>query len=316
MIGLEAMKVIGVHDPGGPDALTEHDVPTPGAGPGEVRIRVHAAAVNPVDTLLRAGIIHAEGATPPHVPGMDAAGVVDQVGDGVDRWQVGDEVMAFAHPLTPHGGAYAEWLVAPASALAATPRGLTLDQAATLPMNGLTALQIVEKLERHGARAVGVTGAAGHLGGFVIQLAKERGMWVVADASPADVDRVRALGADQVVERGHGVADAMLRAAPGGVDGIVDAALLRELVLPAVRDGGVFISVRRWCGEPTRDVVFASSAVRDEYHVPGRLDLVRSAVERGVLTPGVAGVVPAARAADAHRMLARGGTRGRYVLRF
>ncbi|PUA82814.1 NADP-dependent oxidoreductase [Nocardioides currus] len=310
------MKVVGITRPGGPEELGVHELPTPDAGPGEVRIRVRAASVNPVDTLLRAGAIPTDGATAPHVPGMDAAGVVDQVGEHVGQWVIGDRVMAFAHPLTSHGGSYVESLVAPADAVAAVPRGLDLHAAATLPMNGLTALQIVEKLERRGVRSLAITGAAGQLGGYVIQLAKDRRMWVVADASPHDVDLVRGLGADLVVGRGDDVADAVRQAVPAGVDAVVDAALLHELALGAVRDGGVYLAVRRWRGLPTRGITFDASAVREEYHVPGRLDRVRDAVERGVLTPRVAGVLPSDEAAEAHRRLETGGLRGRYVLTF
>jgi NADPH:quinone reductase-like Zn-dependent oxidoreductase len=310
------MKVIGFTHHGGPGALAAHELPTPEASPREVRIRVRAVAVNPVDTLLRAGVIPTADATPPHVPGMDAAGVIDHVGDDVDEWKVGDEVMAFAHPLTPHGGSYVERLVAPASAVAAVPRGLALEEAATLPMNGLTALQIVEKLERHGVRTVAVTGAAGQLGGYVIQLAKERQMRVVADAAAGDVDLVEGFGADVVVKRGDDVGGAIRRVEPDGVDGIVDAALLHELALPALRDEGIYVGVRRWRGEPTRGITFDASAVRDEYHVAGRLDQVRDAAERGVLRPRVAGVLAFDEAAEAHRLLELGGARGRYVLTF
>ena len=115
------MRAIGVQQFGGPDALEVLDLPEPHAGAGEVRLRVRAATVNPTDTGLRAGLY---GERPgdhdaPWVPGMDAAGVVDEVGEGVDRLQVGDEVVALLLPTGPHGGAYADQVVAPAAAVVA-----------------------------------------------------------------------------------------------------------------------------------------------------------------------------------------------------
>lgn len=96
------MRVIGVQEFGGPEALAVHEVPEPHAGPGEVRIGVRAFAVNPTDAGVRGGGRDLGGAQPPYVPGMDAAGIVDEVGEGVDQWQTGDEVMAIA-PLREHG---------------------------------------------------------------------------------------------------------------------------------------------------------------------------------------------------------------------
>lgn len=138
------MKVVGVETFGGPRALAVHEVPEVHAGAGSVRIAVRAFAVNPTDTGVRAGERDSSKATAPYVPGMDAAGVIDEVGPDVEGWSVGDEVMAIALPLTGHGGAYVEYLVAPVGSFTRIPRGTTIEEASTVPMNGLTAIQMLE----------------------------------------------------------------------------------------------------------------------------------------------------------------------------
>jgi NADPH:quinone reductase-like Zn-dependent oxidoreductase len=100
------------------------------------------------------------------------------------------------------------------------------------------------------------------------------------------------------------------------VDAVADTALLHEKVVPALRDGGVFVSVRRWKGEPTRDIRFEAAWVYQDYHSQSELDALRQAVEDGTLTPRVAGVLPEENAADAHRRVEAGGSRGRMVLTF
>ncbi len=174
-----------------------------------VRIRVHAAAVNPTDTLARNGArAEAQRAVspPPYVPGMDAAGVVDEIGEGVETdLQPGDHVMAIVVPAGSHG-AYSERIVVPVESVARVPAGTSDVEACTLPMNGLTACMALDTLELRAGDTVAVTGAAGAFGGYVVQLAKAAGFKVVADASVADGQLVRDLGADVVVARGDDVA--------------------------------------------------------------------------------------------------------------
>ncbi len=161
-----------------------------------------------------------------------------------------------------------------------------------------------------------VTGAAGALGGYLIELAKVAGLRVVADAAAADEDLVRSLGADVVVRRGDGLADRILAAVPGGVDAVADAAVLNEEVVQAIRDGGGFATFRSWNGDPGRGITLYSVMVADCVLETERLDRLRSLAEDGRLTLRVADVLPAERAAQAHRRLQAGGVRGRLVLRF
>jgi len=237
-------RAVAIVEPGGPEVLrvVERDVREP--GPGEVRIAVRAAAVNPTDISLRQR--GDAGNPPPWVPGMDAAGAVESVGAGVEHVAVGDDVMAAVTPRRPEGGAQSELLVVPAASVAPIPAGATIEQAATLPMNGLTALRGLELLDLPPGATLAVTGGAGLLASYVIPIAKLRGLRVLADAGPADEELVRSFGADVVLPRGDELAAAMRAAAPEGVDAVFDTALLGRSVLPAIRPGGALAYVRTW----------------------------------------------------------------------
>lgn len=310
------MKAVGVVDFGGPEALRVLEVPEPHAGPGQVRIRVRAAAVNPTDTGLRAGLRARDGIEPPYVPGMDAAGVVDEIGDGAPAdLSVGDHVMAIVVPRGAHG-AYAEYVVVPAGSVTHAPAGADDVHACTLPMNGLTARRALDLLDPPSGGTVAVTGAAGAFGGYLVQLAKAAGLRVVADAADRDESLVAGLGADIVVRRGDDVAARVRGAVPDGVDGLGDGALLDAAVLDAVKDGGRIATVRGYRGPAERGVTWHPVMVRDYAEDRARLDRLREQAESGALTCRVADTLPADQAAEAHRRLAAGGVRGRLVLTF
>lgn len=282
-----------------------------------MRIRVHAAAVNPTDTVLRSGARAQALADhkPPYLPGMDAAGVVDAVGEGAD-WQVGDRVMAIVVPTGPRGGAYAEKIVVPADSVAAAPAGTDHAHAATLPMNGLTARLTLDLLGLRAGGTLAVTGAAGAYGGYVVQLAKAEGLRVIADAAPADEELVRGLGADIVVPRGADVAARVREHVPEGVDGLADGAVQGAPVLAAVRDGGAVAAVRAFEGESERGIAVHQVLVVEYARERAKLDALRQLAEDGGLTPRVAEVVAPEEAARAHRTLEAGGVRGRLVIAF
>ncbi len=313
------MRAVGVVEFGGPEALTVVELPTPEAGPGEMRIRVRAAAVSPTDTITRSGLRAADLAKigpPPYVPGMDAAGVLDQIGDGVDtNLNVGDQVMAIVVPRGSRG-AYSEHVVVPAGSVAAIPANATLVEAATLPMNGLTARLSLDQLALQPGQTLAVTGSAGCYGGYVVQLAKADGLRVIADASQSDEELVTSLGADVVVRRGDDVADRILEHAPDGVDGLADGSLQLEQLVPAVRDGGGFASVRGWQGNGERGIEFHTTWVFNYATEQARLDRLRRQTEDGQVTLRVAGTVPMENASEAHARLEAGGSRGRWVIEF
>ncbi|MFD6530048.1 zinc-binding alcohol dehydrogenase family protein [Streptomyces sp. NPDC060184] len=309
------MKSVGAQRYGGPEVLEVMELPDPEAGPGQIRVRVSAAAVNPTDTLLISGAGRREPG-PPLVPGMDAAGVVDQIGEGVRTdLRVGDRVMAIVVPAGLHG-AYAERIVVPAESVVRVPMGASDAEASALPMNALTAWAALESLDLPDGGTVVVTGAAGALGGYTIELAKARGLRVVADAAPKDEELVRGLGADLVLPRGEGFPEEVRRHLPEGADGLVDGAHFDRAALPAVRDGGRIVTVRRYQGEPERGITFHPVLVFQHALNHEALEHLRQLADEKVLTPRVAYTLPAHRAADAHRALSAGGVRGRIVLEF
>lgn len=310
------MKAVGVAEFGGPEALQILDLPTPQAGPSEIRIRVKAAAVNPVDSLIRRGLAVAPGSQPPYVPGMEAAGVVDQIGQDVDTdLRVGDRVIAIVVPSGTHG-AYAEYVTVPAESVVAAPIGTTDEQAATLAANGLTAQIALDLLAARPGQTIAVTGAAGAVGGYVVQLAKAAGLRVIADAAPQDETLVKELGADVVMPRGPEFPSQVRLHETGGVAGVVDAASLGEAAAAAVRDGGTVVSLRGGDGVHERGVVTRSMVVFEHAREQGKLDRLRHLAQEGRLTLRIAQVLPAEEAVQAHRLLEAGGLRGRVVLTF
>jgi NADPH2:quinone reductase len=312
------MKAVALSEFGGPEVLHVVELADPEPAPGEVRIRVHAAAVNPTDAVLRSGARadRLGGVPPPYVPGMDAAGTIDRIGSGVvTELAVGDQVMAIVVPSGSHG-AYAELVAVPAESVARVPAGSSDAEAATLPMNGLTARQALDVLTLAPGDALAVTGAAGAVGGYVVQLAKADGLRVVADAAPKDRALLQALGADMIVDRGDDFAARVREVVPEGVDGLVDAALLGDLVVPALRDGGSIVTLRGYVGEPVRAIGWHPVFVRDYARQQAKLDRLREQAEDAQLALRVARTFPAEEAAEAHRLLEAGGLRGRLVLLF
>ncbi|MBT2188100.1 NADP-dependent oxidoreductase [Sphingobium nicotianae] len=312
------MRAVGLFTHGGPEVLEVTGLPEVHAGPGQVRIRVHAATVNPTDVGTRNGTraeMH-KADPPPYVPGMEVAGIIDEVGSDVPgRLALGDAVLAIVVPKGSHGG-YREQIVLDARSVVRAPAGKSHAEAATLPMNGLTARRSLDLLALSPGQVLAVTGAAGAYGGYVIQLAKAEGLTVIADASEADEALVRSLGADIVVRRGDDVAARFRAHFPDGVDGLADGAVLNARAIPAVRDGGTFTSVRGFLGEPQRDIAFTATLVRAYAEEWEKLEQLVRQVEDGTLTLRVAQVYPPEQAPEAHRRLEAGGTRGRLLIGF
>lgn len=313
------MKAVGITEFGGPEALQIIDLPDPVAGEGQVLIRVRAAAVNPTDALIRSGEhvrMFGRTAPAPYVPGMDAAGEILAIGAGVQTdLEVGDRVMAFVAPLGSYG-AYSELLVVPANSVVKVPSGLTDVESSTILMNAMTARVAIDTLALEEGNSVLITGAAGTFGGYAVQLAKEAGLTVVADASEADEPVVAGFGADIVLPRGDDIAERVRERFPNGVDGAIDGALFNERLAPAVREGGTVVTLRMYSGEADRGVKMIP--IRSKMHAEERdkLDSIRQLVEQGKLTIRVAGVYPKEQAAEAHRRLEKGGLRGRLVITF
>jgi len=306
------MRAVRVHGSGGPEVLRITEVPDPVPGPGEVVLRVVASTVNPTDTMRRAGAaawrVPTDG---PYGLGMDASGTIEQVGPGVDL-QVGERVVALVVPSQDRG-AYDELVVVPASQVSRAPGSIDLVSAATLPMNGLTAMLALDALALSPGAVLAVTGAAGAVGGYAIQLAKARGLHVIADTSEADEELVRSLGAERTVPRGSDFAAHVRALESDGVPGLIDGSVQGPEILPALSDGGA-VAVLRPPDFDTHRVNVHFVKVSTAVARPGLLDELVAHAEAGRVTTRVARRLPLASAAEAHRLLERGGLRGRIVL--
>jgi len=292
-----------IRAPGAPIEIIDAPVVEP--GPGEVRVAVAGAAVNPVDLGVARGIFHEMGLiNQPERTGLgwDFAGVVSAAGPGVELAR-GTRVAGFVPGFDRDYGTYAEQVVVTAADIAVVPDGLSLIAAATVPLNALAATQILDLL---GAPAPDndrllVTGAAGAVGANVAALAPERGWQVTGLARPRDEGFVRGLG---VEFRDYAELPVW--------DAVADGAALQERALALVRDGGRFVGVQPAARlAPERgisvDVVVTEP---DGTRLAGLL--ARAAA--GQLPVRVHDVVPLDRAADAHRAMADGGMRGRIVI--
>ncbi len=312
------MKVVGLMEHGGPEVLKVYETDDVHAGPGQIRIANKAAAVSPTDVVGRDGMRaeQQKAFPPPWVPGMDAAGVIDEIGPNVNTdLKVGDNVMAMVVPEGQHGG-YASSIVLNQSAVVPTPTSLSHAEASSLPMNTLTARLSLDLLDLKEGQTIAVTGGPGAYGGYVIELAKLEGLTVIADSKPDDEDLLRSLGVDIIIPRGEGFADRVREHFPEGVDGIADGALLNELAIPAVKNGGSFTSIRGFKGEPQRDISFTATWVTKYNEDFNKLDQIRQQVNAGKITPRVAGTVRPEEAHLAHERLEAGGSRGRWVIEF
>jgi NADPH2:quinone reductase len=313
------MKAIGLTEFGGPEVLKVVDLPDPQAGPGEVRIRVHAVAVNQTDITFRTG----GGATQlaerpaPYVPGMDVAGVVDKLGAGTDgRLAIGDSVIAYVIPMGPYGGAYAEEVVVEEASVVPAPSGASFAEASTLLLNATTARLSLDALALPFGTTIAIVGGAGAVGGFAIQLAKADGLRVLTVAARSDEALVRNLGADIVVEPADDIGAQIRGHLPSGAPGLIDGGALDALVLPAIADGGGLVTLKRWSGPSERGIVIHPVSSFGSATDTELFDQLRSQAAEGILTLRIADVLPAREAAEAHRRPAAGGVRGRLVLDF
>jgi len=313
------MRAIGIMRYGGPEVLEIIDVEEVNAGHEEIRIKNFASAVNPTDIVARSGMIakfRKDDPVFPSVPGMDVAGIVDQIGEAVSAdIKIGDRVMGMVIPNGNHG-AYREQLILNQSAVVLAPKNSSHEEASTLPMNSLTARLSLDLLNLKSGQIIAVTGGPGAYGGYVIQLAKADGLIVIADSSDSDESLLKDLGADIIISREKSFVDQIREHFPDGVDGLADGALLNEKAIDAVKDGGSFTSIRGFKGSPQRDIKFSSTWVTAYNCNYEKLDKIRQQVEDGLVTLRIADTVDPENAAEAHKRLEGGGTRGRMVIKW
>lgn len=309
------MRAVAFLEFGGPEVLRVVEVPEPIAGAGELVVKVVASAVNPTDTLMRGGAQAAmmAGLPPPHIPGVEFAGHVHRVGDTGSSFAVGQPVMGLVNARRRDGGSHAEYVRVAAVSVAPLSASVDIVQAAALPMAGLTAMLALEALDLRPGDTLLVTGGAGAVGGYAIQLAKRANLRVAADAKDTDAQNLRELGADIVVPRGDRMEAELRRYCPGGVDGLIDGALLGDRAAAVVRDGGASVSLRRSHGISDPRLHRHQINVFDAASAAALSRLATLFMDRAV-TPRVALRLSFEEAAHAHRLVEQGGLRGRVVL--
>ena len=306
------MKCICIYHHGGPEVLTYADAPRPRCGPGEVLVQVHAAGVNPVDWKIREGhlkemLTH----TFPLILGWDVSGVVADVGSGISRLKVGDEV--FSRPDILRDGAYAEFIVMKESEVALKPRSIDHVHAAALPLAGLTAWQtLVEAAQLAPGQRVLIHAAAGGVGSLAVQLAKARGAYVVATASARNHDFLRNLGADEIIDyenmRFEDLASAM--------DVVLDTmgGDTQERSWKTLKRGGILVSIASPPSAETATKLGVRQAFVFTQPNAGQLESLAQLVDAGKIKAIVATALPLAEAKRAHALIQGGHTRGKIVL--
>ncbi|MEU3662966.1 NADP-dependent oxidoreductase [Streptomyces sp. NPDC032940] len=304
------MKAISYARYGGPEVLEYGDVRDPRVGPDQVLVKVRAAAVNPVDWKCREGYLDAI-LEPvfPVVTGWDVSGVVVQPGASVTEFAVGDEVIGYVREDFLSRGTFAEYVAAPVRTLARKPRNLTYEEAAGLPLTGLTAYQVLKALRVARGETVLVHAAAGGVGSIAVQLGRHLGARVIGTASERNHDYVRELGGEPV-SYGEGLAERVRGLAPEGVDAVFDTVGGETLRVSAdlLGAGGRLVSI----ADP--DVVDYGG--RYLFVRPDAEDLLRltELAEQGVVGVHVSETFPLERAAQAHRRSEEGRTRGKIVV--
>jgi NADPH:quinone reductase-like Zn-dependent oxidoreductase len=309
---MKLMKAIRIHEYGGVETLRYEDAPVPEPKAGELLVRVKAAAVNPVDVQVREGRLkELLGHELPLVLGWDASGVVEAVGEGVSKFEVGDAV--FARPWTARQGTYAEYAVIHESEAAFKPQSLDHNRAAAVPLAALTAWQaLFDAGKLAEGQTVLIHGAAGGVGHFAVQFAKHAGARVLATASARNQEFVSLLGADAVIDYGA----ARFEEAADGVDVVLDAVggETQERSFEVLRERGRLISI---VSEPSRELA-ESKNVHAQLLVarPDGALLARicKMLDRGQVAPTVGVVLPLAEARRAHELIESGHTRGKVVL--
>lgn len=309
---LQRMKAIRIHNYGDGEALVYEDAPLPEPGPEDVRVRVHAAGVNPVDWKIREGYLSAMLPYPmPLTLGWDVSGVVEQVGANVSGVSIGDAV--YSRPDIARNGAYAQYVVVRASEVAPKPGSLSHNEAAAVPLAALTAWQgLFDHAKLGKGERVLVHAGAGGVGSFAIQFAKWAGAQVIATASAANESLVRELGADEFVDyRSQRFEDVL-----ENVDVVLDTigGETQERSFSLLGDGARLFSV---VGTPDADKLAAAGASGGMFMVqPSRDELGRiaSLIDEGTVRVLIDSVFPLSEARAAHAKSQTGRARGKIVL--
>jgi NADPH:quinone reductase-like Zn-dependent oxidoreductase len=307
------MKAVRIHAYGGVDVLRYEDVPRPRPGPGEVLVRVHAAGVNPVDAAIREGRLRERlHSTLPLTLGWDVSGAIEALGPGVTRFRRGDAV--FAYLALTRGGGYAEYVVMAEAEAAPKPTSIDHVQAASVPVVALTAWQsLVDKAQLQPGQTVLIHGGSGGVGTMAIQIAKIRGARVIATGSARNLDYLKSLGADEVIDYGATRFEDVVK----DVDVVFDLVGkdTQERSWQVIKKGGILVSVR----EPGAEEKAKERGVRAAYvlvqpHAEQLAEIARL-IDAGRIKPVVSETFSLAEVQRAHQQIETRHTRGKLVLR-
>ncbi|WP_010277113.1 NADP-dependent oxidoreductase [Paenibacillus senegalensis] len=301
------MQAAGFHSPGPPEVLQVMDFPDPVPGPGEVRVKVKAAGVQPVDCAIRGYGFSPPGAKLqyPQIVGNEFAGIVDQVGEGVEDFQIGCEVIGWSLL-----SCCAQYVVVPRDQLVIKPRTMPWEEAGVLSASGQTAHTALKELEVGEGDTVLIHAAAGGVGTFAVQLARAWGAVVIGTASPRNHDYLHSLGAIPVAY-GEGLEDRVRELAPQGIDAALDAAgeeALRASVNLVSNKERIGTIVSFDLSEKLGTVPIRSK------RSAARLSELTRLYEQGMLRVTIARVFPLHEAAAAHRAVETGHIRGKIVI--
>jgi NADPH:quinone reductase-like Zn-dependent oxidoreductase len=311
------MRAIATEKLGGPIAVI--DVPTPEIGAGEVLIRVRAAGVNPFDWKVADGELKDELEHRfPLILGFDAAGVVERVGADVTELAEGDEVYGYLFKPVIGGGAYAEYVSAPAAIVAKKPESVRFTEAAALPVPGLTAMDLVDAVDPKEGETVLMVGATGGVGSYALQLANRRGARVIATARQANASFARELGAMETVDHTRrDIVDAVRMTQPGGIEAIIDVVSERAVhgrIAGLVKEGGRLASSLYAADVESlaeRGIKATNVGVRPDAR---RLEQLSRMVDAGELTVRLERTFPLEKAPEALEESRNGHVRGKIVL--
>ncbi|MGP8297731.1 NADP-dependent oxidoreductase [Streptomyces inhibens] len=304
------MKAISAKSYGGPEVLEYSDRPDPKVSPDSVLIRVKAAGVNPVDWKILAGYLDPVMEVHfPLIPGWDVAGVVEAVGADAPEYEIGAEVMGYVRKDEVQHGTFAELVAAPVRTLAHKPAGLSWQQAAGLPLAGLTAYRAIKRVGTKAGETALVHAAAGGVGSLAVQILVAQGTRVIGTASERNHEFLRSLGAEPVIY-GDGLADRVRALAPEGIDVALDFV-----------GGGVVEVSQQLLKDRGRVASIADGEVKEKgghmvWVRPDTDDLTAlgELADAGKLTVPVAATFPLSRTAEAFRESMAGRTRGKIVL--
>ena len=310
---MATMNAVRIHQYGGPEVLRYEGAPFPRAGTGEVLIKVHAAAVNPIDWKVRAGFAKDRlKYKMPFIPGWDLSGVVEAVGAGASRFRVGDEV--YSRPDIARDGAYPQYIAVRETEVALKPTSVDHLHAAAVPLAALTAWQALSNAAKLSAgQSVLIHGAAGGVGSFAVQFAKRKGARVIGTASKKNHEFLRSLGADETVDYNTTKFEDVVHDVDAVLDTITGETADRSYQV--IKKGGVYVSILM----PPSEQKAAARGIRAAHTFvqanPEQLADIAKLIDSGKLKVIIEKVFPLAEARAAQELNAQGHTRGKIVLR-